>query len=294
MAQRKGIILSGGSGSRLYPITIVTNKQLVPIYNKPMIYYPLATLMLADITELLIISSPDRIDLFRSLFHYAHQLGISISFAEQAAPRGIAEALIIAEEFLDGSPSALILGDNFFYGDQLENILVDSNALTSGASIFAKQVHDPTSYGVVHLQEDGKPSSIVEKPSQPTSNLAVTGLYFYDATASERASALTPSARYELEVTDLNRLYLQDGLLTVNILPESHVWYDSGTYEGLLQSSNFVADTEKKTRKMIGCIEEIAFRKNWVSQRSSEQLISQLPKGEYRDYLITVQEEIYG
>lgn len=294
MARRKGIILSGGSGSRLYPITIVTNKQLLPIYNKPMIYYPLATLMLADITELLIISSPDRIDLFWSLFQHAHQLGISISFAEQTAPLGIAEALIIAEEFLNGSPAALILGDNFFYGDRLEDILIDTNTMTSGASILAKPVQNPTSYGVVDLDKDGMPSSIVEKPSQPTSNLAVTGLYFYDATASERARALNPSARGELEITDLNRLYLEDGSLTVNILPESHAWYDSGTYEGLLQSSNFVADTEKSTGKMIGCIEEIAFRKNWVSQSSSEQLISQLPKGKYRDYLITIQEEIYG
>lgn len=294
MKRRKGIILSGGSGSRLYPITIVTNKQLLPIYNKPMIYYPLATLMLANITDLLIISSPDRIDLFRSLFQHAHQLGISISFAEQTGPRGIAEALILAEEFLDGSPAALILGDNFFYGDQLENILVDTNTMTSGASILAKPVLDPTSYGVVNLDEDEKPSSIVEKPSQPTSNLAVTGLYFYDATASERAKTLTPSPRGELEITDLNQLYLQDGSLTVNILPESHTWYDSGTYEGLLHSSNFVAVTEKSTGRMIGCIEEIAFRKNWVSQRSSEQLISQLPRGEYRDYLIAVQEEIYG
>jgi len=294
MAQRKGIILSGGSGSRLYPITIVTNKQLLPIYNKPMIYYPLATLMHAEIREVLIISSPNQIDLFRSLFQHSDQLGISISFVEQIAPRGIAEALIIAEEFLDGSPSVLILGDNLFYGDRLEDILIVTNTMTSGASIFAKPVQDPTSYGVVILDKDAKPASIVEKPLQPTSNLAVTGLYFYDATASERARALTPSARSELEITDLNQLYLQDGSLTVNILPESHVWYDSGTYEGLLQSSNFVADKEKSTGKMIGCIEEIAFRKNWVSQRSSEQLISQLPKGEYTDYLITVQEEIYG
>lgn len=294
MARRKGIILTGGSGSRLYPITIVTNKQLLPIYNKPMIYYPLATLMLADVTELLIISSPNRINLFRSLFQNAHQLGISISYAEQTAPRGIAEALIIAEEFLDGSPAALILGDNFFYGDRIEDILTSSNTMTSGASILAKPVQDPTSYGVVNLDEKGKPTSIVEKPSQPTSNLAVTGLYFYDATAPERARRLTPSARGELEITDLNRLYLQDGSLTVNILPEGHAWYDSGTYEGLLQSSNFVADTEKSTSKMIGCIEEIAINKNWVSQRSSERLIRQLPKGKYRDYLITVQEKIYG
>ena len=177
MARRKGIILSGGSGSRLYPITIVTNKQLLPIYNKPMIYYPLATLMLADITEFLIISSPDRISLFRSLFQHANHLGISICFAEQKAPRGIAEALIIGEKFLDGSPAALILGDNFFYGDQLENIFVDKHTMTSGASILAKSVQDPMSYGVVNLDEDGKPASIVEKPSQPTSNLAVTGLY---------------------------------------------------------------------------------------------------------------------
>lgn len=294
MQKRKGIILAGGSGSRLYPITIVTNKQLLPIYNKPMIYYPLATLMLAGIREILIISTPYQINLFKTLFSTSERLGISLSFAEQDKPNGIAEALIIADDFLNCSPCALILGDNFFYGSGLKKQLCELNFTIDKSCIFSKAVPDPSAYGVVHLDKFGRPLSIIEKPQEPKSNLAVTGLYFYDGTASEKARRLKPSKRNELEITDLNNIYLKEGKLDVVNFSDSYVWYDSGTYEGLMEASKFVAKNERENKKMIGAIEEIAMTNQWISHAESELLLASIPNGVYLDYLISVRDKIYA
>ncbi|MEL6473943.1 MAG: glucose-1-phosphate thymidylyltransferase RfbA [Pseudomonadota bacterium] len=281
----KGIILAGGRGSRLFPVTLSVSKQLLPVYDKPMIYYPLSVLMLANIRDILIITTPRDAEQFRALLGDGSQWGIALTYAEQAVPAGLAQALIIAEDFLEGGPSALILGDNIFYGDGLTEHLRDSATLTDGARIFGYRVTDPERYGVVEFDAEGRVISIEEKPPNPKSNYAVTGLYFFDRTASARARSLKPSKRLELEITDLNALYLRDGALDVRLLGRGYAWLDTGTHESLLEASHFVQTVERRQGQKICSPEDIAFNLGFIDKDQLLALADELGGTEYGTYL---------
>jgi glucose-1-phosphate thymidylyltransferase len=287
MSERLGILLAGGAGTRLHPSTLATSKQLLPVYDKPMVYYPMSTLMLAGIRKVLLISTPVDLPGFKRLFGDGSAWGIDISYAEQPKPEGIAQAYLIAETYLAGRPSALILGDNIFYGEGLSRRLQSvSGSVKPGATVFAYTVSDPERYGVIELDGSGKPTGLVEKPPSPRSNLAVTGLYFYDGDASRRARRLQPSARGELEITDLNRAYLDEGLLTVETLRRGNAWLDTGTQDSLLDASNFIAAVERRQGLKIGCPEEIAWRQGWIDDATLVRLAEPLRKSGYGEYLL--------
>jgi glucose-1-phosphate thymidylyltransferase len=287
MSERLGIVLAGGAGTRLHPSTVATSKQLLPVYDKPMVYYPLSTLMLAGIRRILLISTPVDLPGFKRLFGDGRQWGIELEYAEQPKPEGIAQAYLIAGKFLAGRSSALILGDNIFYGEGLSRRLQAAAGRTNpGATVFAYTVSDPERYGVIELDAVGKPVEIIEKPSKPRSDLAVTGLYFYDGDAPRRAGRLTPSARGELEITDLNRAYLADGLLTVETLRRGNAWLDTGTQDSLLDASNFIAAVERRQGLKVGCPEEIAWRQGWIDDAALARLAEPLRKSGYGEYLL--------
>ena len=286
MTKRKGIILAGGTGTRLYPLTIGVSKQLLPVYDKPMIYYPLTVLMLARIREVLIISTPEDLPLYKRVLGDGSQWGMSLSFKEQPSPDGLAQAFILAEDFLDGAPSALILGDNIFFGHGLSAVLAAADAQQSGATVFGYHVNDPERYGVVDFDNTGKVNSIVEKPVQPVSNHAVTGLYFVDGTASKRAKEVQPSARGELEITSLLESYLREDNLTVEKMGRGFAWLDTGTHSSLLDASNFVRTITERQGLQIGSPEEVAYKLNWISIDDLTETASKYGKNSYGSYLM--------
>jgi len=287
----KGIVLAGGSGTRLYPITVPTIKQLIPVYDKPMVYYPLATLMLAGVRDILIISTEKDLPRFQELFGSGEQLGINISYKKQDAPRGIAEALIIGEKFIDGDTTYLILGDNIFFGNGLVKLLRDTVIDNSGATIFGYYVSSPERYGVIEFDENNKVLSIEEKPKQPKSNYAATGLYFYDKNASEIAKSITPSARGEIEITSLNNEYLKKGKLHAKIMGRGYAWLDTGTYESLLDASNFISTVEQRQGLKIACIEEIAYKLGYINANQLKNLAEPLKNSGYGEYLLRLLKE---
>ncbi|MCV2218224.1 glucose-1-phosphate thymidylyltransferase RfbA [Thauera sp. Sel9] len=289
---RKGIILAGGSGTRLHPATLAISKQLLPVFDKPMVYYPLSTLMLTGIRNILLISTPQDTPRFQQLLGDGSQWGLSLQYAVQPQPEGLAQALIIADSFLASTPCTLVLGDNLFYGHELHCLLRRAAAATTGATIFAYHVHDPERYGVVEFAADGKVLSIEEKPVEPKSSYAVTGLYFYDGSASARAATLHPSARGELEITDLNRLYLDDGLLDVETMGRGYAWLDTGTHDSLLEASQFIATLERRQGLKVACPEEIAFRMGWIDAAQLQNLAAPLAKNDYGRYLLQLLKEI--
>lgn len=282
----KGIILAGGAGTRLYPVTRSISKQILPVYDKPMIYYPLSVLMLAGIRDILIISTPTDIHLYSELFGSGHQYGLNISYKIQPSPDGLSQAFIIGEEFIGTDKVCMILGDNIFYGYNFRSILEDAAALEDGAVVFGYYVNDPERYGVVEFDETGNVSSIEEKPTHPRSNYAVTGLYFYSNDVVEKARSLKPSARGELEITDLNRLYLEENRLKVKLLGRGFAWLDTGTHESLLQASNFIATIEQRQGLKVSCIEEIAFKKGFINRDQLLVLAEPLKKNQYGQYLL--------
>jgi glucose-1-phosphate thymidylyltransferase len=284
----KGIILAGGSGTRLYPLTRVVSKQLMPVYNKPMIYYPLSTLMLAGLRDILVITTPDDQSAFQRQLGDGKWLGISITYAVQPEPGGLAQAFLIGREFIAGDRVAMVLGDNIFYGHGLPDVLRRAAARETGATILAYTVRDPQRYGVVELDASGRPLAIEEKPAQPRSPWAVTGLYFYDNDVVSIAAGLRPSARGELEISDLNRAYLGAGTLTVEKLGRGIAWLDTGTHESLLQASNFVQVVEERQGLMMACVEEIAFRMNYIGRKELERLAAGMKHNEYGQYLLRI------
>lgn len=286
--KRKGIILAGGSGTRLYPSTLVLSKQLLPVYDKPMIYYPLSTLMLAGTQEILLITTKRDIENYKILLGDGSQFGISIQYAIQENPNGLAEALIISENFLNGNDSILILGDNIFYGNEFNKNLSEADNYKNGATIFSYRVNNPSEFGVIDFDSEFKVRSIEEKPKTPKSNFVATGLYFYDNTASEKAKGLIPSARGELEITDLNNLYLKENKLQTEVLGRGFAWLDTGTHENLLEASYFISTLEKRQGLKISCPEEIAYRKKWINRDQLEKLAIPLLKNEYGKYLMSL------
>ncbi|WP_321327989.1 glucose-1-phosphate thymidylyltransferase RfbA [uncultured Ilyobacter sp.] len=286
----KGIILAGGSGTRLYPITKSISKQITPVYDKPMIYYPLSVLMLAGIREILIISTPRDLPLFKELFHDGHELGLDLSYAVQEAPNGLVDAFIIGEEFIGNDKVALILGDNIFYGQGVPEILRRALDFENGACIFGYPVQDPRSFGVVEFDKNWNVLSLEEKPEKPKSKYAIPGLYFYDNMVVEKAKNLKPSARGELEITDLNRLYLEEKKLKLELFGRGAAWFDTGTHDGLLEAANFVAAIQKRQGLFVACIEEIAFYNGWISREKVKELAAPLLKSYYGQYLMRILE----
>lgn len=286
MKNRKGIILAGGSGSRLHPITLSLSKQLVPVYDKPMIYYPLSVLMLAGINEVCIITAPESKEQFVSLLGDGSQWGMSFTYIVQPSPDGLAQAYILAEEFLDGAPSAMVLGDNIFYGSGFIDLLSSANNRTEGGTVFGYEVSDPSQYGVVSFDENGQANSIVEKPADPKSNFAVTGLYFLDRNASSRAKAVEPSARGELEITTLLETYLDERSLSVEIMSRGYAWLDTGTHSNLLDAGNFVRTLQVRQGLQLGCPEEIAYRNGWIDGQQLQLAGQSFSKTDYGQYLL--------
>ena len=287
----KGIILAGGSGTRLYPLTKAVSKQILPIYDKPMIYYPLSVLMLAGMREILIISTPRDILVFQELLGNGDQLGIRIEYKVQPSPDGLAQAFLLGEEFIGDDNSCLILGDNIYYGYKFSSVLERAALQKEGATVFGYYVNDPERYGVVEFDENRNVIGLEEKPKEPKSNYAVTGLYFYDNTVVEKAKKIKPSARGELEITDLNKLYLEEGKLRTELLGRGMAWLDTGTHESLIQASNFIASIEQRQGLKVACIEEIAFHKGWINETQLEKLAKPLSKNQYGQYLLKLIEQ---
>ncbi|WP_347887828.1 glucose-1-phosphate thymidylyltransferase RfbA [Nitrosomonas europaea] len=288
---RRGLILAGGSGTRLHPATLALSKQLLPVFDKPMIYYPLSTLMLAGIRDILIISTPQDTPRFQQLLGDGEQWGLNLQYAVQPSPDGLAQAFLIGEDFIGNHPSALVLGDNIFYGHDLQRLLTHAMMRTEGASVFAYHVHDPERYGVVEFNAQGKVLSLEEKPIQPRSSYAVTGLYFYDTQVVDHAKALKPSARGELEITDLNRCYLEQDNLSVEIMGRGYAWLDTGTHATLLDASQFIATLENRQGLKVACPEEIAYRQGWIDAARLEMLAQLLAKNGYGQYLLKILRE---
>ena len=283
---RKGLILAGGSGTRLHPATLAMSKQLLPVYDKPMVYYPLSTLMLAGIRDILLISTPQDTPRFTSLLGDGSQWGIGIRYCVQPSPDGLAQAFILGQRFIDGAPSALVLGDNLFHGHDLQRLLGDATARATGASVFAYHVHDPERYGVVAFDEQRRALSIEEKPAAPKSNYAVTGLYFYDPQVCEIAAGIRPSARGELEITDVNAQYLRQGQLSVQIMGRGYAWLDTGTHDSLLEAAQFIATLERRQGLKVACPEEIAYRSGWIDAAAVQALAQPMRKNGYGEYLM--------
>ena len=288
MTQRKGIILAGGSGTRLHPATLAISKQLLPVYDKPMVYYPLSTLMLAGIRDILLISTPQDTPRFQALLGDGSQWGINLSYCVQPSPDGLAQAFILGKDFVGNNPSALVLGDNIYYGHALQDLLTSANDRQTGASVFAYHVTDPERYGVVDFDASHRALSIEEKPKQPKSNYAVTGLYFYDNQVCDIAASIKPSPRGELEITDVNARYLEQGQLNVEIMGRGYAWLDTGTHDSLLEAGQFIATLERRQGLKVACLEEVAYRWGWITAEQVEQLAQPMLKNGYGQYLLKV------
>ena len=291
MKTRKGIILAGGSGTRLHPATLAMSKQLLPVYDKPMVYYPLSTLMLAGMRDILLISTPQDTPRFQHLLGDGSRWGINLSYCVQPSPDGLAQAFILGKDFVGGAPSSLVLGDNIYYGHALQGLLESADARTTGASVFAYHVHDPERYGVVAFDEHKRALSIEEKPAKPKSNYAVTGLYFYDEQVCDIAASIQPSPRGELEITDVNATYLRQGQLSVEIMGRGYAWLDTGTHDSLLEAGQFIATLEKRQGLKVACLEEIAFRNGWISAEAVERMAQPMMKNGYGQYLMKILNE---